>query len=81
VLPAELPIWLHFDVDVLDRDVFPATDYLLPGGLGWDEARSVLGTILSSPRLIGASLGCYNPEKDPDDACGRALVSTLAEAL
>jgi len=26
---------------------------------------------------IGASLACYNPEKDPDRACGRALVDAL----
>ena len=31
-LQSALPFWLHFDVDVLDQDVFPATDYLMPGG-------------------------------------------------
>jgi arginase len=78
-LPALLgaPFWLHFDVDVLDEAVFPATDYLMPGGLSWDEAREVLAPLLNSPRLIGASLACYNPEKDPDRACGKALVAAL----
>jgi arginase len=70
--------WLHFDVDVLAPDVFPATDYLMPGGMEWAEARAILTPLLSSPALIGASLGCYNPEKDPDRACGRALVEALA---
>jgi arginase len=73
------PFWLHFDVDVLDQDVFPATDYLMPGGMTWEELRAVIAPLLSSPALIGASLACYNPEKDPDRACGRALVATLAE--
>ncbi|MDP9327728.1 MAG: arginase family protein, partial [Actinomycetota bacterium] len=27
-------VWVHLDVDVLDEAVFPATDYLMPGGLG-----------------------------------------------
>lgn len=72
------PFWLHFDVDVLDEGVFPATDYRMPDGLDWDEARQVLAPLLASPRLIGASLGCYNPEKDPDRACGRAIVDALA---
>ncbi len=72
------PFWLHFDVDVLDQAVFPATDYLMPGGLDWAETRAVLAPLLTSPALIGASLGCYNPEKDPDRACGRALVEALA---
>ncbi len=27
------PYWVHLDVDVLDQAAFPATDYLMPGGL------------------------------------------------
>ncbi|MGC1164970.1 MAG: arginase family protein, partial [Solirubrobacterales bacterium] len=77
-LAEQAPFWLHLDVDVLDQDVFPATDYLMPGGLDWDELGAVLGPLLDSPRLIGASLGCYNPEKDPGLACGRALVEALS---
>ncbi len=69
--------WLHFDVDVLAPGVFPATDYLMPGGMDWDEARAVLAPLLASRALIGASLGCYNPDKDPGLACGKALVDAL----
>ena len=72
------PFWLHFDVDVLDQDVFPATDYLMPGGMTWDELRAVIAPLLASPALVGASLACYNPEKDPSRACGRALVAALS---
>jgi arginase len=70
--------WLHFDVDVLDQDVFPATNYLMPDGLDWAEAGTFLAPLLASPALIGASLGCYNPDRDPGDTCGRALVAALA---
>ena len=76
-LAEQAPFWLHFDVDVLDQAIFPATDYLMPDGLEWEEVRAVLGPILSSPGLIGASLACYNPDKDPDRGCGRALVELL----
>ena len=31
--PASHPCWVHLDVDVLDQAAFPATDYLMPGGL------------------------------------------------
>jgi arginase len=75
------PFWLHFDVDVLDESVFPATDYLMPGGLDWDELAAALGPLLSSPDLVGASLGCYNPEKDPGSACGSALVAAIGTPL
>lgn len=76
-LTAGGPFWLHLDVDVLDEAVFPATDYLQPGGLGWEELAVVLAPLTASDELIGASLACYNPEKDPDLACGRRLVAAL----
>lgn len=78
---AASPFWLHFDVDVLDQEVFPATDYLMPGGMSWEELRAVIAPLLASPALIGASLACYNPDKDPDRACGTALVDFLARAV
>ncbi len=74
------PFWLHFDVDVLDQEVFPATDYLMPGGLTWEELVDLLTPLLASQALIGASLACYNPEKDPGRAHGRALVDALSAA-
>jgi arginase len=64
-------------VDVLDQDVFPATDYLMPDGMTWDELGGVLGPLLRSPSLIGLSLACYNPEKDPELECGRRLVEAI----
>jgi arginase len=73
--------WLHLDVDVLDQDVFPATDYLMPNGMTWEELLPVLEPLASAPSLIGVSLGCYNPDKDPDRACGRALVEALGASL
>jgi arginase len=75
------PFWLHLDVDVLDQDVFAATDYLLPNGMTWEELRPALAPLAASPSLAGLSLGCYNPDKDPDRACGRALVDALRDAL
>ncbi len=74
----QTPFWLHLDVDVLDEAIFPATDYLMPNGLSWEELGEVLKPLLSSSQLIGASLACYNPEKDPDRTCGKALVKALS---
>jgi arginase len=74
---AAAPFWLHFDVDVLDSELFAATDYRQPDGLGWEEVGAILDPLLAAPNLIGASLGCYNPDKDPGLACGRALVAAL----
>ena len=73
--------WLHLDVDVLGEDVFPATDYLMPDGLTMDELVSLMRPFGTSPSLVGVSLGCYNPEKDPLDVYGRALVDAFRAAL
>jgi arginase len=73
--------WLHLDVDVLDEAAFPATDYLMPDGLTWDELAALIGPLASHPSLAGASLGCYNPEKDPGERCGRRLVELWRTAF
>lgn len=80
-LASRMPVWLHLDVDVLDQDVFAATDYLMPNGMTWEELMPVLQPIASDSSVVGVSLGCYNPEKDPDRACGRALVDALRNAF
>jgi arginase len=72
--------WVHLDVDVLDQEVFPATDYLMPRGLAWSELTDLLGPLLTEPGLAGVSVGCYNPTKDRDGADGRALVEALRAA-
>ncbi|HSK50993.1 MAG TPA: arginase family protein [Solirubrobacterales bacterium] len=80
-LAAQGPFWLHLDVDVLDQGVFPATDYLQPDGLDWEQLGALLPPLLAQPALVGASIACYNPEKDPGMECGRALVATLGDAF
>ena len=49
--------------------------------MSWDELAAALGPLASSPALTGASLACYNPEKDPGRSCGRALVDALGVAF
>ncbi len=73
--------WLHLDVDVLGEDVFPATDYLMAGGLRLTDLAAVLSPVGADDALLGASVGCYNPSKDPDGTCGDALVDLLVGAL
>jgi arginase len=78
---AATPYWLHLDVDVLDEAAFPATDYLMPGGIDLPQLAELLLPLGQDPLLIGASVGCYNPQKDPDLRCGAALADVLAGAL
>jgi arginase len=71
--------WVHLDVDVLDELAFPATDYLMPGGLTVAELGELLGPLLASPALAGVSLACYNPQKDADGSGAAVLLELLRE--
>jgi arginase len=73
--------WVHLDVDVLDEQAMPATDYLMPGGLQWDELAALMGPLGASPGLAGLSLGCLNPEKDPEGAYTEMTCTLPAGAL
>lgn len=76
-----IPFWLAIDVDLLDPAVFSATDYLQPGGLSWAEFAMLVNGLAASPDLIGLSVACYNPEKDPGHADGRRLAALLVASL
>lgn len=70
--------WVHLDVDVLDELAFPATDYLMPGGLTVAELGELLQPLLASPALAGVSLACYNPQKDADGSGAAAVLELFA---
>ncbi|HEY7856914.1 MAG TPA: arginase family protein [Candidatus Nanopelagicales bacterium] len=80
-LLAPQQFWLHLDLDVLDEDAFPATDSLMPGGLELAELADLLRPLGRSERVIGASIGCYNPSKDDTGTYGRALTDLLVDVL
>jgi arginase len=63
---AARPFWIHLDVDVLDERAMPATDYLMPDGLSWEALTALMAPLCAVPSLAGLSVGCVNPEKDPD---------------
>jgi len=75
------PFWIHLDLDVLDERAMPATDYLMPEGLEWDELAELLAPLGASPGLAGLSLGCLNPEKDPGGTFTERTCALLAGAL
>jgi arginase len=66
---------------VLDERAMPATDYLMPHGLEWNELAQLLAPLGSSPGLAGLSLACLNPEKDPDGSYTERTCALLAGAL
>lgn len=75
------PFWLAVDVDIVDQSVFPATDYLMPGGLDWETFATLFSGLAKSPQLLGISLACYNPEKDSGLSDGKRLAELVIRSL
>ena len=78
---ARRPFWLAADVDIVDQAAFPATDYLMPGGLDWEAFTILFKGLARSPQLLGISLACYNPEKDAGLLDGKRLANLVISAL
>jgi arginase len=73
--------FVHLDVDVLDQDEMPATDYLMPAGLTWEELHELLRPFGRAEHLVGLSLGCLNPDKDPQGTYTQRTVDLLSATL
>lgn len=76
----ELPVWLHFDVDVLDPEFMPVM-FPEPEGLTFEEAQEFLYFVWASGRVIGMSIACYHPKLDADGNAGARLVTLVSEVL
>lgn len=75
------PVWVHFDVDVLDPSAMPAVVFPEPDGLSADEVEDVLGTAFRTLPVAGMTIACYHPGIDPDGAGARIIGELVAAAL
>jgi arginase len=74
------PIWVHFDVDVLNTDELPAVSYPAPGGPSADILRRVFKRLASTGRVAAVSLSSWNSELDMDGR-SRELSMELLEIV
>ena len=72
---------LHFDVDVMNSEEFPWTNYPGTGGLSFNEVRDALRVFVSQGNLAALVVAGYNPELDPDAQGARKLIDMLADVL
>ncbi|HZR56944.1 MAG TPA: agmatinase [Terriglobales bacterium] len=77
------PIYLSFDVDVLDPAFAPGISHREPGGMSVREAISHLHAI--SGQIVGADLVEYNPKQDLSGltatVCGKLLKEILGKMI
>ena len=74
-------ILIHFDVDVIDFDDFPAADLPHYQGLSFDEAMAALGVFIASRKLAGLVITEFNADRDADGTLARRFVDAVAKAL
>ena len=74
-------ILIHFDVDVIDFDDFPAADVPHYQALSFDEAMAALGVFIASRKLAGLVITEFNAERDADGMLADRFVDAVAKAL
>jgi arginase family enzyme len=76
------PIVVHLDVDVIDPAEMPAKQSITPGeGLTFAEASDLVCALLASPRVIALEVAEYQPDRDPESVCAKALVDLIVRAV
>ena len=80
-LPADVPIHVHLDGDVLDPDEAPGVDFPAPGGWTAGRLRDELAVLADTGRVAGISVCCGNPRRDPDGHSARAYAQALEPLL
>jgi arginase len=71
------PLYIHFDVDVMDPSLIPAVSYPAPGGPGLEDLKMVFENLARARMIAGVSVSTWNPDLDEDgrsqDLCMQVL--------
>jgi len=77
------PVYISFDLDVLDPEFAPGVSHREPGGMTVREAMRHLHQITGN--IVGADLVEYNPKRDVSDltsaVCGKILKEILGKMI
>jgi arginase len=74
-------VWLHVDLDALDRSVLPAVDTPGEPGLTFDQLGQLLARLIGTGRVVGLDVTIYDPELDPAGEYAPRIVDCLVTAL
>ena len=80
-LPAGAPIHVHLDGDVLDPADAPGVDFPAPGGWSTERLVAEVAALAATGRVVGVSVCCGNPRRDPDGRSARAYARALQPLL
>ena len=75
------PIWVHFDVDVIDVVEAPAVSYPAEGGPSVRVLGEVFQKLAASRQVEAVSVSLWNPELDVDGRTQRVVLKLLRALL
>lgn len=73
--------WLHFDTDVIHDEESPAVNYRTPGGLSFQDCERLMRAFPGTNKVMGISIGIYNPDLDRNGIVGKKQTSLLINLL
>ena len=71
------PVYLSFDIDVLDPAFAPGVSHVEPGGMSTRDALRVIQSF--EGRLVGADIVELNPQRDPSGMTAMVGAKVLKE--
>ncbi|MCJ7560655.1 arginase [Candidatus Bathyarchaeota archaeon] len=74
-------LYLHIDLDVLDKSVFSAQGLPVPDGLSKEEFQSTLKVLVKSGKLCGVALMVFDAAKDADGNQAKRIVELVTGTL
>jgi len=74
-------ILVHFDVDVVDYDDFPAVDVPHKPGLALAQAQEALGVFVGSRKSVGLVVTEFNAAHDAGGNLAETLLGTIEEVI
>lgn len=72
---------LHFDVDVISREDFGATNLPGSGGLRLEDVRQALEVFAQHKHLAAFEVTAYNPGRDPDGSGAKIVIDLVVSVL
>lgn len=77
----DMPIYVHFDTDIIDPADAPAMNYLAPGGPSAEELQEAFGYLARSGNVRAVSMSTWNPDLDHDGRTREVCMGSLQTLL
>jgi arginase len=75
------PLWIHFDVDVLNLEEMNAVSYPAQGGVAGEQLAALFEQLRTSANIVAISVSAWNPRLDPDRSAEKTVMALVDRLL